>query len=290
MKYGRLMLLMVLGLLVAGVAPASEVQITDGAKQDMDPAVSPDGTRLAFASNRTGSFCIYLVTFGQHGVVQLTQSNKDDRNPAWSPDGTTLIFDSKRTGRGDLYEVSAGGRSGFLQLTDREDIEAFPAYTRDGQGIIYATQPYRAIRVRSNYSVVLAEDKGRANNPRLLADDAEQPRFSPDGSQVVFVSRRTKNKDIWIMSAGGGMQTQLTTDRKDDDNPCFSPDGTQIVFSSERTGNADIWVMNADGTNLRQLTSNPAHERQPVWSKGGYIYFTREASSSQSNIFRIPAP
>ncbi len=265
------------------------MQITFGEDDDVDPAVSPDGKKMAFASNRTGDFQIYIVTFGEAGVVQLTQSGKDDRNPHWSPDGTKIIFESKRTGRGDLYETAADGSSGYLQLTDRPDIEAYPVYAPKGEGLLFATAPYKALRLRTRMSLVIADSVGSAGNPRVLTDEGEQPCYTPGGEKVVFVSHRTKNKDIWMMDSGGGLQTQLTNDQKDDEGPCVSPDGKQIAFASQRTGNYDIWVMNIDGTNPRQLTTGPNDEQQPCWSPDGHIYFVRELDS-KSNIFRIPAP
>ncbi|HNR32634.1 MAG TPA: hypothetical protein PKI11_17220 [Candidatus Hydrogenedentes bacterium] len=280
-------LALLLGL--AAAAQDNAVQVTFSDKRDVDPVVSPDGKRLAFASNRTGDFCIYVVTFGEAGVVQLTQSAKDDHGPSWSPDGKKIIFSSRRTGHGDLYEMASDGSSGFLQITDRTDVEEWPSYGPKGGGLLFATAPYKRIQFKENMNIVVADSVSQANTPRLLTE-GDEPRFSPDGTKVLFVSRRTKNKDIWVMNADGGLQTQLTNDPKDDESPCWSPDGKQIAFASARTGNFDIWVMNVDGGQVRQVTSTPANERQPCWSSDGHIYFTREASPTQSNIFRIPAP
>lgn len=266
-----------------------EVQITFGDKRDIDPVVSPDGNHLVFASNRTGSFNIYLLTFGKSGFVQLTQGKKDDRYPSWTPDSKTVMFNSERTGNDNLYEMAADGSAGFLQLTDASDVEEFGSYAPKNGGMIYVRSPKKRVQFKKQNSIVYAASRTQANTPQVLSEGFE-PRFSPDGSKVVFVSNRTKNSDIWLMNLDGTMPTQLTTDPKDDTNPCFSPDGKYIVFASKRTGNFDLWVMQADGSNPRQLTTSPADETQPFWSMGGYIYFVRAGSASQSNIFRIKAP
>jgi len=278
---------LLLGL--AAIAQDGPVQITFGEKKDMDPVVSPDGKNLAFSSNRTGSFNIFMATFGKEGFVQLTQGKKDDRYPSWSPDNKKIIFSSKRTGNGDIYEMAADGSAGFLQLSDREDLEEYPSYYPKGDGILFATAPKKLVQVRPQMTVVIAENKGQANNSSPLTQ-GDEPRFSPDGKHIVFVSRRTKNNDIWLMKADGTQQMQLTTDPKDDENPAFSPDGKKIIFASNRTGNSDIWVMDADGGNQRQLTTDPLDETQPCWSAGGYIYYTRRATELKSNIYRIKAP
>jgi len=276
-------------LCVAAAAQEAPKQITFGEKRDMDPVVSPDGNHLAFASNRTGNFDIFMLTFGKTGVYQLTQSNKDDRYPSWSPDNRKVAFSSDRTGKGDVYEMARDGGSGFLQLTDRTDLEEYPSYAPHGSGLLFARGPKKTFRLRRQMKVVLADEKGRANNARPLGD-GDEPRFSPNGRQIVFVSRRTKNNDVWLMNADGSQQMQLTTDDKDDENPAFSPDGRHIVFASNRTGNFDIWVMDADGGTQRQLTTDPADEKQPCWSMGGYIYYMRRGGEMQSSIYRIKAP
>ena len=276
---------------VAAAVGAQEMptQITFGAKRDMDPMVSPNGDHLAFASNRTGEFNIFMLTFGKSGVFQLTQSNKDDRYPSWSPNSQKIVFSSKRTGKGDLYEMARDGSAGYLQLTDRQDLDEYASYTSDAKGLLYATAPKKVLQVRPKMKVVIADEKGRANSVRPLAD-GDEPRLAPNGRSIVFVSRRTKNNDIWLMERDGARQMQLTTDQKNDETPCFSPSGREIVFASNRTGNFDIWVMDADGGNQRQLTSDPADETQPCWSSGGYIYFTRKTAEMSSSIFRIAAP
>lgn len=277
----------ILGCALQASAVEAPTQITFSDGQDADPAVSPDGKQLAFSSDRTGGFCLYLTTFGEAGVVQLTQTKQDDRRPSWSADGAHILFDSKRTGNKDLYEIKADGSSGFLQLTDSEAVEESATYV--GGGLLFASQPKKTFRVRDDFKVVRAAEKGRAANGQPLADGGE-PRLAPDGSKIVFVSNRTKNKDLWIMNADGGLQTQLTTDPKDDENPCFSPDGKQVVFASKRTGTYDLWVMNVDGTNQRQLTSGEENDTQPSWSTTGHIYFTRAPEMGKSNIYRISAP
>ncbi|MBI4560003.1 MAG: PD40 domain-containing protein [Candidatus Hydrogenedentes bacterium] len=287
----RVILANVLMAVVAAAAfgQTDVVSVTTGEKRDSDPMVSPNGKHLAFASNRTGNFDIYVLTFGQAGISQLTQSKEDDRYPNWSGDSKKIVFNSKRTGTGDLYEMSVDGGSGYLQLTSREDIDEYASYASKGDGLLFATCPKKMIQVRPKMSVVYAEEKGRADSARVLAE-GDEARFSSDGKKIIFVSARTKNDDIWIMNSDGGMQTQLTTDPKDDRNPCFSPDGKRVIFASRRTGNFDLWVMDADGGNVRQLTTDPRDETQPCWSSGGYLYYTHKKSETQSNIHRIKAP
>jgi TolB protein len=250
--------------------------------------ISPNGDYIAFSSDRTGPFNIFIYDYQDRATRQLTESPKDDRYPNWSSDSRKLVFCSDRTGKGDIYEMDRDGNKGYLQLTDNKALEEYPCYKPHTNNILFARAAKRGV-LRKEMNVVFME-RGGTPGTVLVLSEGDEARYSPDGRKVVFVSHRTKNNDIWRMDADGGLQTQLTTADKDDENPAFSPDGKHIVFASKRTGNFDIWVMDSDGGNLRQLTSHQADEKQPCWSVGGYIYYTRKMSETTSNIFRIPAP
>ncbi len=276
---------------LAVAAPAQEVpkQITFGHKHDCDPVVSPDGKHLAFATDRAGNYDVFVVTFGMPGARQLTKNPNEDRFPSWSPSSRNIVFSSKRTGKGDVFEVAVQGGEGYVQLTDREDYDTYPSYIQGGNGIMFITSMKQGLRSSSSAdSIVFLDKKGLAGSVRELTK-GQEARISPDGKLVVFVSDRTKSKDIWIMSSKGGPRTQLTNDPRDDMNPAFSADGKKIVFASERNGNFDVWTMDLDGGNKRQMTFSTDDEKQPCWSLGGFIYFARSVSSGKSNIFRISA-
>jgi Tol biopolymer transport system component len=134
------------------------------------------------------------------------------------------------------------------------------------------------------------------------------PRWSADGTKIVFVSSRVTpgdtdgNYEIWVMNADGSGQMQITFTASPFHNvhPAFSPDGSKIVFESNRppSTTSDIWVMNADGSNPHQLTTaSPDYEIEPVWSPdGSKIVFKRSAKifvmnpdgSGQTDISKDP--
>lgn len=137
------------------------------------------------------------------------------------------------------------------------------------------------------------------------------PRFTPDGSQVVYTQEAPggpfveagplgpgvgagpqgpltiplPNADLWIADADGdGEPLRLTDDGGDDRAPVPSPDGTQIVFDSTRDGNTEIYVAAADGANPTRLTHDPGEDWGASWSPDG----TRIAfNSSRTGDFEI---
>jgi len=98
-----------------------------------------------------------------------------------------------------------------------------------------------------------------SNNP---AGDRD-PRYSPDGKRIVFVSNRDGNWEIYVMNADGSAQTRLTDNSAIDELPAWTADG-RIVFGSYRDGNDNLYVMAADGGSLRRLTNDPGTEAFPA--------------------------
>ncbi|MBV8857427.1 MAG: PD40 domain-containing protein, partial [Acidobacteria bacterium] len=118
-----------------------------------------------------------------------------------------------------------------------------------------------------------ADGSGQARLTNNGAND-DGPRFSPDGTKIVFRSDRddpsTGAGDIYVMNADGTNQQRLTTDANDDSAPSWSSDGSRIVFQSLRNGQFyQVYVMNADGSNQINLSNSTGSDREPSWSPDG---------------------
>lgn len=106
------------------------------------------------------------------------------------------------------------------------------------------------------------------------ADDI-QPRFSPDGRQVVFSSNRAGTWDVWIINLDGTGLTPLTSDGADEMSPCWSPDGSQIAYAvwGHRSGRWEIWTQSVFQPGTRRFL---AYGMFPDWAPdGGRIVFQR---------------
>ena len=114
---------------------------------------------------------------------------------------------------------------------------------------------------------------GDGSNQTRLTDDGlsyYNPRFSPDGTKIVFYSSTYDNTDdIYIIDADGSNHRSLTNTPGNDDYPRFSPDGSQIVFTSDRDGNREIYIMDSDGGRQQRLTANSTFDHAPLFSPDG---------------------
>jgi len=118
-------------------------QLTTGTDEQF-PSWSPDGTEIAFASNRSGNWEIYVMdTRGEvYGIRQLTYNTSDDLKPTWSPDGSRIAFMSARSGNWDIWamDVMDGEGSMLIQLTCDPSSDDTPAWSPDGSKIAFTSE------------------------------------------------------------------------------------------------------------------------------------------------------
>ena len=174
-------------------------QLTYNAGWTTDPAISPDGKLLAYASDRAGDggldIWVQQLTAGAQ-PIRLTRNKADDREPSFSPDGGRIAFSSAREDSG-VYVVPALGGEERLLL---RGLYREPRFSPDGQWIA----AWNTRNLES--SIVVAHAAGGA--PRRIAADfisAGSAVWSPDGAKILFVgSRQREPLDWWVAPVDGG--------------------------------------------------------------------------------------
>ncbi|MFQ5855381.1 MAG: hypothetical protein ACE5LU_07050 [Anaerolineae bacterium] len=258
-------------------------QLTTNPRSDLRPAWSPDGTRIAFYSGRSGNDDVWAINVDGSAEAQLTQDPASDRRPSWSPDGTRIAFDSDRAGSRDIWVMNADG-SDQRQLTTAPGEELFASFSPNGSQILF-------FAYQDGRNDIWAMDADGGNLRPLTKDLADvqrgqctfachQPAWSPDGTKIAFHADQQGKRHIWVMDADGGNPRQLTAGTINNYLPSWTPDG-RIIFMAERSVaqkiRFDIQVMDADGGNETTLFAEVAHGGPFVWSPDG----TRVALHSQ---------
>ncbi len=128
---------------VAGKANGEAVHVTEGSLQTTDPAISPDGERLAFCSSGETQEDIFVSRSDGTDRRQLTNDVFKDRLPRWSPDGRRLAFQSNRSGSWEIWSIDADG-SGLRQVTFTSDSAMFPTWSPDGSRLAYSPRAENA--------------------------------------------------------------------------------------------------------------------------------------------------
>lgn len=120
---------------------SNAVNLSNDPAGDFEPIWSPDGSRLAFLSNRTGgstNFDIFVVNADGSGLVNVSNSPLGNKFPVWSPDGNQIAFQSQRDGNDEIYVVNADG-SDLRRLTYDAAADQLPSWSPDGTRIAFAS-------------------------------------------------------------------------------------------------------------------------------------------------------
>src|SRR6266702_4540743 len=234
---------------------------------------------IAFHSNRSGNYEIYVMTRGGAPLVRLTNTTAANGQPSWSPDGAKLAFMSDRDGNSEIYVMNADGTN-QIRLTNNAATDDWPAWSPDGTKLAFVSD-------RDGNSEIYVMNADGTNQIRLTNNAAtdDWPAWSPDGTKLAFVSDRDGDYEIYVMNADGTNLVRLTNNPALDEFPAWSPDGTKLAFVSDRDANYEIYVMNADGTNLVRLTNNPALDEFPAWSRDGSKILFTSLRNGNSDLF-----
>ena len=235
--------------------------------RDWQPVVSPHGRRIAFLSRRDNNREIYTVNPNGENVTRLTHNDALgsghawDHSPAFAPEGSTMVYDSHRP-RADgmginihLYAISLDGGGDPTPLTSGRTA----AFSPDGEMIVYQT----------NHLSVMNADGSEAR--RLTRHAASDPVWSPDGREIVFISERNGNADLYAVSPDGSALTQLTDHDAADSEPTYCSGGGPVVFISQRAGHAALYALDPNGSEspVRLTNREVFYTSPPVCSPDG---------------------
>jgi hypothetical protein len=117
---------------------SDQIRLTNNSANDYTSAWSPDGTEIAFSSDRDGNYEIYVMNADGSDQIRLTNNSANDRFPAWSPDGTEIAFSSDRDGDFEIYVMNADG-SDQIRLTNNSANDDYPAWSPDGTKITFSS-------------------------------------------------------------------------------------------------------------------------------------------------------
>jgi dipeptidyl aminopeptidase/acylaminoacyl peptidase len=260
-------------------------QFTYGNHSDLNPRWKPDGSEIAFLSNRGNlekSPQIYLIPFGGGEARPLTQIEGSILSFAWSPDGKKILCSVVKTDK-EALEREKDESKKKLGVVYRQIDRLF--YKMDGIGYLP--------KERNHIWVVDAiTGKGKQLTDHAIYDEAD-PCLSPDGKWIVFTSNRSPDPDnlihevdLYVMPAGGGDFRKIETPRGSKSLPDFSPDGKWIAYygaedKDKMYKNQSLWVVPADGSILPRNLTEPfdyhveagtindmghGNLTQPVWS------------------------
>jgi Tol biopolymer transport system component len=215
-----------------------------------EPTFSPDGETIAYVSDRTGNFEIFLKQVSGGPDVNITNNPADDVQPAFSPDGKQIAFVSTRESAKQLnYEI-------FYVPPTGGDIWVMPAL---------------------------------GGNPRRIAELGNFPSWSADGSSLVFTGGGDFQKRVFRVSAAGGEVREIPLREPGGQpwtrfrlHPAISPDGKWILLQADRDR---VVTAPSAGGELKLLSRG----RRPIWAvDGGSVIYSSAEAGKNLSLWRIP--
>jgi TolB protein len=229
------------------------------------PAVSPDGTKIAFTSFARGNPAIFILsTDTGRRLPFYNQVASLNETPDFTPDGKQLLYASSASGWAQIYVANIDG-SNLRRISSTRALEVEPKVNpKTGSDLAFVSGrsgPQQIYRMNMDGTDVqrLTNGEGEASNPS----------WHPNGQIIAFSWTRgfaTGNFNIFVMDIASRAFNQLTYGAGRNENPTWAPDGKHLAFMSTRTGSEQIWTMLGNGTQLKQLTT-AGKNWTPIWAK-----------------------
>jgi len=180
------------------------------------PAWSPDGTKLALTLSKDGSPDIYVLNLSTRSLTRLTKTFAIDTEPSWSPDGRSIVFTSDRGGSPQIYSVpSQGGQE--KRLTFSGDYNARASFSPDGKSIVMVHGN------GNDYRIAVMELASRSINVLTSGRSDESPSFAPNGSMILYASKKGRTGFLSAVSLDGKMQQKMAFNSGEVREPAWAP-------------------------------------------------------------------
>jgi TolB protein len=241
-------------------------QLTRYNSISIQPAVSPDGTKIAFTSYVRSNPGIFVFSVDPARDLRFyNQRASVNATPTFTPDGRQLLYASSASGSCcRIYAVNLDG-SNLRPISSPGAIDVEPKVNpKTGTDVVFVSGrsgPQQIYRMNMDGTDVqrLTPGEGEASNPS----------WHPGGQIIAYAWTRGYASgafNIFTMDVATRKYNQLTFSDGRNENPSWAPDGAHLVFAKRRGGSSQIWTMLADGTQARQLTTQGNNEA-PVWGK-----------------------
>ena len=276
------------------------IRLTSDSGLTTNPALSPDGKLLAYASDRSGegNLDIWVQQVSGGEAIRLTRDPADDSEPVFSPDGSKIAFRSERDG-GGIYIMSAFG--GEARLVARQGRR--PRFSPDGSQLAYMVGELQATASARSFVVAVEGGQSRSIQPDFLS--VVDPTWSPDGKHILFLGTRKTISGLegnwWIAPSSGGSAINtgaFAVFRKHQlrsDGPpipsLWTADASAVVFSARFGDAVNLWQIAISPKTwqvtdvLRQLTFGAGPEVEPSLASRHLVF---SVLSENTNVWSLP--
>ena len=237
-------------------------------------------TQIAYASNRSGNFEIWLMDWDGNNQRQITTHRALTLLPSWSPDNERMAYTSFVRGTSDVWIVNRRG-GGRIRLNSGVNLNTSATFSPVGNDIAFVGS------VSGNPDIYVMKDDG-TNIRRLTTSSSIEstPEWSPNGRQISFTSGRSGSPQIYVMDAEGTNVRRISYDGDWNDDATWSPDGENVAYTSRVNGRFQIRVYNMITGQSRIIAGTGSNE-QPTWSPDGQWVAFQSNRSGKWQVYRM---
>jgi Ca2+-binding RTX toxin-like protein len=258
---------------VANADGTSAQDLSSSSDNDVQPAWSADGKKLAFTRMGVNNQ-IWVMNADGSGKTNVSNNSFNDQNPAWSPDGSKIVFRSNASGSGNQIWVMNSDGTGRVQLTTGTN-DSNPRWSPDGTKILYS-QGGGGFRTSQPLVVMNADGSGQHQVATGVKGD-----WSPDGTKIVYAQFNATNTrdELHVINADGTADHTVLGNSTDDyDSPVYSPDGSQVAYVDCGATFCEVGVAHADGSSPHTVTGStdtgPDTAVKPDWQPAAPTFAT----------------
>jgi Tol biopolymer transport system component len=229
-----------------------EEELSSGRVIDRYPGYSPDGKRIAFASNRLGPEQLWVMDLAKRVSERIGLPGRDlgVNLPTWTPDGRHLLVTrSFPNGTESMWIAAADGSEAREFLKRESESTSGQTFSPDGKSLVHSARIGGVIQL-SRYDLATRRSKQLTSSP----GDKFNPTSSPDGRRIAFSSNATGTMQVRAISPDGGDEKQLTSGFERMYHPFYSPDSRWLYV---QPSHRNIYRMPADGGPLEAVTRFP---------------------------------
>jgi tol-pal system beta propeller repeat protein TolB len=231
-----------------------------------------------------GKLAFVSAFFGSQPNINVIEEQIEPfqgQNPEFTPDGTKLIYSNNERfneGSRSVLFVRDLSTASSKKIDTRAYNSEYPSLSPDGLKLAFVVWSKK----RDSSQIFVSDADGSNWLPLTTGSFYNwSPRWSPDGSKILFETKRDGERQVYVMHSNGQNQINLSNNKFLSHAPSWSPNGSHIAYMSCAENNqANIFVMKSDGTEKTNISHGMTRDSEPVWSPDGeWIAFTRRANN-----------